>query len=268
MTFALDRRMALAVLLTTATGLSSATVSQAASSKIIHACASPLDSWEVHIVKVGQPCPFPQSIRIAWNESGPRGARGMAGLTGNTGAVGPQGPQGPKGDTGPTGPQGLQGDIGTTGPQGLQGDTGPAGPQGLQGPQGPQGPQGAQGLRGLTGATGPQGAQGDTGATGAQGPQGSPGMSGYQVVVAQKTMTTAVAETTQSFVDASCPTGTHLIGGGGTAGSQEADMTGSGPIYQSGQTFDIWDVDFIVSATNAQGDSFQIYAFAYCANTG
>lgn len=259
MTFTVLRRFVLSALVTATAGLACAAGSQAASSGVVHACISPVDDFEVHIVTGHQACPLPQSTRISWNERGQRGERGLRGLTGKTGAVGAAGPPGPKGDAGPQGTQGIQGDTGATGSQGPQGLTGP------QGPVGPQGATGPQGLRGLTGATGAQGPQGPAGATG---PPGSPGASGYEVVTATKTMSSVVGATSQDFVDATCPNGKHLIGGGGSAGSQEADMTASGPLLSGGQTFDIWDVEFIVTSTDAQGDSFPINAFAYCANTG
>ena len=261
MTLAHPYRYALAALLATGSVLAFSAGSLAASAGVIHACVSPTDNWEVHIVPAHRACSLAHSTRITWNERGAAGPRGLQGLTGSTGPVGPAGPPGPQGNTGSPGATGLTGE---TGPAGPQGSPGPQGPKGDTGPTGPQGPPGPPGPKGDTGAQGPTGPAGPTGATGAT---GAAGTSGYQVVTAQKTMTSVVGATSQDFVDASCPAGKHLIGGGGSAGSQEADMTGSGPIISGGQTFDIWDVDFIVTATDAQGDSFTISAFAYCANT-
>lgn len=107
----------------------------------------------------------------------------------------------------------------------MKGAAGPTGPQGLQGPQGPagpQGPKGEQGLQGQTGNDGQDGANGLDGAPGAQGPpgpQGVPGVSGRQIVSAE----VAIESGSQALVEAICPAGKHVLGGGissNTLGSQ------------------------------------------------
>ena len=81
-------------------------------------------------------------------------------------------------------------------------------------------------------------------------------------------MSTTQGQQDSGTVSASCPDGTQLLGGGATAGSQEADIISSGPGYSSGQTNEVWSALFNVQAANAEGDTFQIYAFAYCGNIG
>lgn len=97
--------------------------------------------------------------------------------------------------------------------EGLQGETGPQGPQGETGAQGPQGETGPQGE---PGAQGEQGLPGEQGPTGAQGP---PGVSGYEIV----TSTTATDVSGYKRVDAQCPSGKSVLGGGV-----------SGSVYDSG----------------------------------
>jgi hypothetical protein len=89
--------------------------------------------------------------------------------------------------------------------KGAKGDVGPQGPKGDSGPQGPKGDPGAQGA---------QGVQGPKGDTGAQGPQGEPGkVHGYRVVRVTSQGGTAIAQ---------CPDGEKVVGGGGTAGLDDA----------------------------------------------
>lgn len=178
-------------------GLSSVTLSQPASNKIIlhfvFADGSEVDSPIIEL------------------PAGPQGIQGPQGLQGIQGPAGPQGPQGPKGEDGEDGssvrilpnaeactqlgdgyvdslgylqvltnldprtftesglirgPQGPQGPQGIQGPQGEQGPQGVQGPQGLQGPQGETGPAGADGAQGVQGPQGPQGVQGPAGPAG------------------------------------------------------------------------------------------------------
>ena len=178
-------------------GLSSVTLSQPASNKIIlhfvFADGSEVDSPIIEL------------------PAGPQGIQGPQGLQGIQGPAGPQGPQGPKGEDGEDGSSvrilpnaeactqlgdGYVDSLGylqvltnldprtftesglIRGPQGPQGPQGIQGPQGEQGPQGVQGPQGLQGPQGETGATGPQGEQGVQGPQGPQGVQGPAGPAG------------------------------------------------------------------------------------------
>ena len=112
------------------------------------------------------------------------------------------------------------GAVGPEGPQGIQGDPGPAGPQGDPGPvglAGPQGPEGPQGIQGDPGSVGPQGPIGPVGATGPQGPQGDPGISAYEQVVVGHSVNFGSGQT--HFLDANCPAGKMVLGGGGQINS-------------------------------------------------
>jgi len=141
--------------------------------------------------------------------AGVPGPTGPVGPPGGTGGIGPQGPTGapgvsPQGGTGVEGgtggvgigQQGPTGAVGVTGPAGVNGGTGLAGPQGLQGDEGIQGPVGP------------------TGGTGGTGPAGA--ILGYETIVGpSSTVSGAVLGTLTAAVDAACPAGTTLVGGGG-----------------------------------------------------
>jgi hypothetical protein len=131
----------------------------------------------------------------------------MAGTTNVVGATGPTGPQGPQGA------QGAQGVSGATGPQG----SGSASSQ-------------ATGAEGVKGATGPTGA---TGATGATGPTGATGLTGANAVGAIKeetaTNTAAVPAGEKVAIQATCPSGDVVIGGGFKPVSSEVVAITSAP---------------------------------------
>lgn len=173
------------------------------------------------------------------------GPQGPKGDKGEPGPAGPQGPQGPKGDPGsggglqgeqgeqgPAGPQGPKGDKGEPGLAGAQGEQGPAGPAGPAGPKGDPGdagPAGAQGDKGDPGPAGPAGAQGDPGPVGPAGPKGDKGDKGDpgepgQVVTGTLKVQRITSETAtipvagKGEVDAVCPAGTLLVGGGVLSG--------------------------------------------------
>ena len=86
-----------------------------------------------------------------------------------------------------------------------KGAKGDAGPQGAKGDAGAPGPKGDQGV---------QGVQGPKGDTGAQGPQGAPGaVRGYKIVRVTSRGDVASAQ---------CPDGEKVLGGGGSAGLDDA----------------------------------------------
>jgi hypothetical protein len=214
----------------------------------------------LHVIAPHQTCPAQPATYLNWSQSGIKGERGLRGLTGDTGPAGSRGPAGPKGATGDQGAKGVAGVAGQTGSTGPAGDVGSIGPTGPQGPTGPTGPDGP------VGATGSQGAPGVQGATGGQGPAGGSGITNYSVQVGSSTMNTTQGVGVSALLSVACPNGTHLLGGGAHAGSQEADLVVSAPLVSSGQPTDTWQALFKVKPENAQGDSFEIDAFAFCGN--
>lgn len=91
------------------------------------------------------------------------------------------------------GATGAAGAVGATGSAGRTGGTGPAGATGARGPAGAVGPQGP---------VGPQGAQGPAGPTGKS-------TYLYPAVINQQ-----IAAGASINLDATCPSGTHIAGGG------------------------------------------------------
>jgi hypothetical protein len=140
---------------------------------------------------------------------------GIPGPTGPQGGTGPAGGTGPNGPTGAPGasPQGGTGTQGGTGGTGV-GTVGPTGAVGVTGPQGLGGTAGLQGPQGLQGDEGIQGPVGVTGGTGGTGPNGQVGNL-LVVTGASSTVSGAVLGANTAPVDASCPAGRVLIGGGG-----------------------------------------------------
>lgn len=89
----------------------------------------------------------------------------------------------------------------------FEGPPGPAGIAGAQGPAGPAGPQGPQG---------PQGAQGPQGPAGPQGPQGPAGPGGIRGGSFTSVLNTGVVPNgfEVQIVNATCPAGYSVVGGG------------------------------------------------------
>jgi Collagen triple helix repeat (20 copies) len=145
----------------------------------------------------------------------------------------------------------------------------PAGYTGVKwdqtGPTGPQGAPGAQGLAGPQGPTGPQGATGAQGPAGPQGPPGTPGVSNYQIVTASTTYTAQYGYTYQEYVDAFCPAGEDLLGGGVQSNDAAEYIQDSGPYMQSGQIYNFWNVDFVIRSDSGQGETGTVTAYAICA---
>jgi hypothetical protein len=129
------------------------------------------------------------------------------------------------------GPQGIQGPPGPQGPKGDQGDPGIQGPPGPQGPKGDQGDQGDPGIQGPPGAQGPKGDKGDKGDPGPTGPSG---ISGLQVVTSPPL---AVGLFDFGHVEATCPAGKTLIGGGGRMGFAGSDAGYLEESYPAGNTW-------------------------------
>lgn len=138
------------------------------------------------------------------------------------------------------------------------GPQGPQGAQGLPGGKGDKGDQGVQGLPGEKGDTGPQGEQGLKGDPGPQGPkgdQGPAGVSGYSRVYNELNVATGQAAT----IDAACPAGKVVVGGGFYADNNSFSVSESFPI--DGQT---WRV---TARNGAPADVSNILiAYALCLN--
>src|SRR5690348_5482240 len=136
--------------------------------------------------------------------------------------------------------QGVKGDQGIQGIQGEKGDKGDKGDQGIQGLKGDQGIQGVQG---------PKGDKGDPGA----------GLSGYEIVTAQ----TSTGLFSTNAVDATCPSGKTVIGGGGRTGLAEDGATGN--ILMSHPQDNGWHVR---AYNSGPFTTMYITAYAICANLG
>ena len=236
---------------------------QAAGSGAIRGCVAPGDSGQLYILGPHGGCPLHPAVHLSWSRTGARGERGQRGLTGDTGPAGSQGPPGPQGTTGDTGAQGAPGPTGDSGPAGGVGNPGNAG---ATGSAGPVGAAGAPGSSGPAGDSGQSGAAGPAGAAGATGAAGNSGIDNYSVQVGAESVTTTVGQGESFIITASCPAGTQLLGGGATSVSQEVDMVSSAPLVSNGQPTDTWTALFKVKGENAQGDTFQIDAVAYCGN--
>jgi len=105
----------------------------------------------------------------------------------------------------PTGAAGLPGATGTVGPAGPTGKTGAVGPAGSQGSQGASGPAGAQGPAGVTTTT--------------------------DVVKVQALCPYNSCQQIATWVEATCPTGTVLVGGSTWSenGSGNGTLEAQGP---------------------------------------
>ncbi|MEA3200558.1 MAG: hypothetical protein QOE90_1986 [Thermoplasmata archaeon] len=228
----------------------------------------------------------PAGVNGTDGQQGPAGPQGPAGVNGTDGAQGPAGPQGPAGVNGtdgaqgPAGPQGPAGVNGTNGAQGPAGPQGPAGVNGTDGAQGPAGPQGPAGVNGTNGAQGPAGPQGPAGVNGTngaqgpqgvQGPQGPPGPSGtanLTYVSSAVTNVTATTAGTQLTVNATCPAGTKVLGGGGIVGTtggqlEKVSLQASWPATNA-----TWSATGIITAQMTGGagaPKMTVQAWAVCA---
>jgi hypothetical protein len=145
---------------------------------------------------------------------------------------------------------------------GSQGPPGPAGPTGPTGPQGPIGLTGATGATGAPGASGPIGPAGPIGPTGPQGPSG--GLAGHEVIQETSAFDGSNAKT----VEAICPSGKVVTGGGyGLVGLVVASggvvVTASEPVTN---TNDRWRVVARNVGPNP-GENWSLGVYANCAST-
>jgi hypothetical protein len=147
----------------------------------------------------------------------------------------------------------------------------------IVGPQGPQGERGEKGLTGETGATGPQGETGAQGPIGPPGPQGlqgekgDPGLSGYEIVESSSAFNTRGLKS----VDARCPFGKTVIGGGGAYSSSSDGLSAGGGDEVAIQWSTPWRIDntsgYTVLADDmrtgiASSFSWRVIAYAICVN--
>ena len=172
--------------------------------------------------------------------------------------AGPPGPPGPQGPAGPARPTGATGATGATGPAGAIGPVGPVGPIGPNGPIGPVGPQGDPGV------------PGPVGPAGARGPAGSIGTT--QIINGQSA---AVPEGTGSiYVNANCPPGEHILGGGYYITVSQGNFPNNTPVVriQENRPFRVTGgIDqWLVSGANLDGaarDAGTLIAYAICTST-
>lgn len=183
-----------------------------------------------------------KETEVSWNQAGQPGPAGLQGATGDPGAPGTNGTNGADGKDGvsvtlePAGAKCADGGVQFIAVNGTSYVcNGERGPQGDQGPQGDSGAQGRQGI---------------------QGPQGPAGVSGYQLVIG----TTTAAGQSPAVASAQCPSGKHVLGGGGTpsvAGDDSA-IVRSYPIdngtswfvhYYNGLTYPVDVTAYAICAT-------------------
>ena len=165
------------------------------------------------------------------------------------GPKGDQGERGLQGETGPQGPRGLPGVQGERGPQGEAGKDGEPG-----GPPGEPGPKGATGDRGPKGDTGPRGRQGTTGKTGPKGDKGEAGgLKDYEVITVFDN-----SDEVNRTVDANCPAGLIVTGGGYRFSRHSIQVRGDFPLT----TRDGWRVEAV--DPSGYGD-YSVRVYAICA---
>jgi hypothetical protein len=188
---------------------------------------------DLRVVAAGAVCKE-NELPISWSIQGPKGDKGEPGLQGIRGEPGPQGTPGTPGEKGDPGPQGPPGE------KGEKGDTGPEGLQGLQGLRGEKGEEGDPGPRGFPGETGPRG------------PAGPSSISG----LTQVWNAGYIGFASQNFVDAECPPGKWVIGGG--VRTDGSEVTYSAPIPSA--TKQGWRAG--AYSGNPFGGNIEV--FAYC----
>jgi len=106
-----------------------------------------------------------------------------------------------------------------------------------------------------TGPQGPQGPRGDTGATGATGTPGASGVSGWELIQ----VTGATDSSSPKAVNADCPPGKKVVGGGGHAsGSLSVAIRGSWP-YSNGIGWSVSGLELSPTAEN-----WTVYGYAIC----
>lgn len=123
-------------------------------------------------------------------------------------------------------------------------------PEDFKGKKLPKGPQGAQGPAGPAGPAGPQGPAGPAGS------QGQPGLSQVTVVTAES----ASDSVSGKFVDAHCPAGKRVIGGGATLVGAYGDIALDENTPVNATTWRAMGFE-----VNATGANWSVRAHAICA---
>lgn len=126
-------------------------------------------------------------------------------------------------------------------------------PEDFKGKKLPKGPQGAQGAQGPQGAAGPQGPAGPAGPAG---PQGQAGLSQVTVVTAES----ASDSDGSKFVDAHCPAGKRIIGGGATLVGAYGDIALDENTPLNATTWRAMGFEI-----NATGSNWSVRSHAICA---
>ncbi len=137
--------------------------------------------------------------------------------------------------------------------------TGPGGPPGPAGAPGEAGPAGPAGPAGAIGPTGPQGPIGLPGLPGPAGPAGPAGLSGTQIVEALSSTATLPGFGTLTAL-ATCPAGTHVIGGGYESLGDAIKLT---PVSSHPAGSDTWRV-VLRSPQVVPTANVQIRVYAIC----
>ncbi len=131
---------------------------------------------------------------------------------------------------------------------------------------------GVQGPKGDTGATGPAGPTGPAGQQGVQGPAGANGsVSGVQIIEATTTSSNSPSAGTTATATATCPSGTILLGGGGSvtkfsSNNDLVSLQSAFPFSFFPPTFNMFNMFRAVGVanTNFNNGNFTAKAFAIC----
>jgi len=137
---------------------------------------------------------------------------------------------------------------------------------------GVQGPKGDTGETGPPGPVGPIGPKGDTGAVGPRGPAGANGsVSGVQIIEATTTSSNSPPAGTTATATATCPSGTILLGGGGSltkfsSNNDLVSLQSAFPFSFFPPTFNMFNMFRAVGVanTNFNNGNFTVKAFAIC----
>lgn len=215
----------------------------------------------------GQKCHSSLEIPISWSQKGQQGAQGIQGPAGQNGAPGERGPQGEQGPSGKDGVDGQNGQPGPQGERGSQGERGPAGEAGVDGLgftwRGAFDEQVQYTAGDVVGFQGsayiatqpaaypdvPPGAPWEVVARGGAG-------SGYERVTAQAVLTPNSGRTVEAF----CPPGKAVVGGGWAASGTTTGVTPAWSVPTEFEGRHAWQAAF----DNNDVVSRTVTAYAIC----